>query len=146
MTGDSDLRATAYHEAGHAVVAWSLGLEVQSINIRADDAGGGADIRNADHLQLVDQVAVIVAGSEAEDIFDYRAHELANLGDLGMLVELLEEMSEEEAALLRSEGHARARDLLIDHKAKVIRLAERLVEVHRIDAPEFLRLMSQLPV
>jgi ATP-dependent Zn protease len=70
MTDDSDLRASAYQKVGHAIVAWSLGLEVQSISIRADDVDGGAAIGEADHLPLVDQIALTVAGHEAEHVFD----------------------------------------------------------------------------
>ena len=47
---ETNLDGTAYYEAGRAIVAWSLGLEVQSIRIHADDAGGGAVIGSADHL------------------------------------------------------------------------------------------------
>ena len=32
-------RGVAFHEAGHAIVAWSLGLNVEKIEIRND--GGG---------------------------------------------------------------------------------------------------------
>jgi hypothetical protein len=38
---NTDLLPTAYHEAGHAVVAWCLGLELQSINIRPGNERAG---------------------------------------------------------------------------------------------------------
>jgi ATP-dependent Zn protease len=37
-------RGTAYHEAGHAVVAWSLGLPIGAVSVSDDDASGGTQI------------------------------------------------------------------------------------------------------
>jgi ATP-dependent Zn protease len=139
---NTDLLPTAYHEAGHAVVAWCLGLEVQSINIRLDDASGSAVIGRAEHLALVDQIAVTVAGAKAEHIFQQETHELGIYGDMGMLVTLLDEIPEPEARQLRQDGYRRAHELLVAHKDKVTRLAQRLVEVQFVDAAGFLRLMS----
>ena len=63
-------RGTAYHEAGHAVVAWALGLPVRTIRVRVDYAGGDAEIGPADHLSLIEQVAICSAGSAAEEVFE----------------------------------------------------------------------------
>jgi hypothetical protein len=43
-----DQMGAAYHEAGHAVVAWALGLNVGrlAIAIGGDDAKGSADIEH----------------------------------------------------------------------------------------------------
>jgi hypothetical protein len=142
MTDDSDLRATAYREAGRAIVAWSLGLEVQSIGISADDKGAGADIGTADHLPLIDQIALTVAGHETEHVFDSPANGGANFDDLRKLIELLRPVPERQSAMLRSQGRDRARQRLVAHWAKVIRLAECLVDVHHVEAAEFKRLIS----
>jgi Peptidase M50B-like len=65
-------RGTAYHEAGHAIVAWSFGLQVGTIHVQADDASGDALIGPTDHLTLVEQIAVCAAGYTAENVFDHR--------------------------------------------------------------------------
>jgi hypothetical protein len=70
-------RSTAYHEAGHAVVAFALGLLVGTIRVRADDAGGTTEIEPADHLTLIDQIALCHAGTAAEQLFDCRSHDWA---------------------------------------------------------------------
>jgi hypothetical protein len=67
-------RGTAYHEAGHAVVAWSFGLQVGTISVLADDASGSTQIAPAGHLGLVEQIAVCAAGYTAEKTFDYPTH------------------------------------------------------------------------
>jgi ATP-dependent Zn protease len=62
----SDYRiSTAYHEAGHAVVAWALGLPVAEVAIGkdGDDSAGRTNIEGTDdHLPLFDRVVVYLAG------------------------------------------------------------------------------------
>jgi ATP-dependent Zn protease len=138
-------RGTSYHEAGHAVVAWSLGLHVEAISVRSEDAGGGAKISNADHLSLTEQIAVQYAGYAAERVFECPAHELASMMDMNKIREILEGNGipeGEEALSYRSKGYERARSLLEINRDKVIKLAERLVECGHISADEFLRLMN----
>ena len=102
-------RATSYHEAGHAGVAWSLGLQVGTIHVKKEDAGGGADIEFADHLSLVDQIAVCAAGYAAECTFGVENHDLASFTDQMKIADILEAhgVSEEEQG--RRGGHAAAR-------------------------------------
>lgn len=138
-------RATAYHEAGHAIVAWSLGLPVGTIRIRADDADGSTDIGPADHLSPSEQVAVCCAGSAAEDMFDCETHELASFNDNVKIMELIEDhrISEQERGpALRAEGYRCARSHLEKHRSKVVKLAEQIVECGQVDAIAFLQLME----
>ena len=58
------LRGAAFHEAGHVVVARALGLTVGTIEI-GEDGSGKAEISSAEHLPLVDQIALCVAGISA---------------------------------------------------------------------------------
>jgi hypothetical protein len=63
---DDDLRGMAFHEAGHAVVAWSLNLRVESIYIREIGAGNSATKTDPpDRLPFMDQLATLAAGLEA---------------------------------------------------------------------------------
>jgi hypothetical protein len=80
QTTHENLRDAAYHEAGHVVVAQFLGLTVREVEIE-EDGSGRADIRHAAHLPLVDQIALCVAGIEAQELFNCPLHQHAALGD-----------------------------------------------------------------
>ena len=59
-----DRRGTAYHEAGHIVVAWALGLKVgaSAIGINGDNSAGKTDIEHHKPLSLIDKIAICAAG------------------------------------------------------------------------------------
>ena len=65
QTIDENLRDAAYHEAGHVLVA-RFGVTVREVEI-GEDGSGGANISSAEYLPLVDQIAVCVAGIEAQE-------------------------------------------------------------------------------
>lgn len=138
-------RGTAYHEAGHAVVAWSLGLQVRGVRVSDEDASGGAEIGGADRLSLVDHISLCAAGYAAERVFDCRTHELAGFNDRLKIMELITrsgKSEEEYGPALRDEGYERARELLVRHERKVNQLAGQLVEHGYVDAADFLHMMA----
>jgi hypothetical protein len=125
------------------VVAWNLGLTVggAEIAIGGDDAKGIAEIQNADHADLVDQLAICAAGLEAQKLFNAPTHEGAGWGDYGKMVELLGELDEEEQLRMMHQGHSRASDLVSTHRAKVEQLALTLFDKKRLGADEIARLL-----
>ena len=138
-------RGTAYHEAGHAVVAWSLGLQVGSIRLSDDDASGCTEIDGADRLLLVDQISVLSAGYAAERVFNCLAHEQAGLQDRAKILQLITssgKSEKEQGRALRDQGYERASAHLIKHEGNVIRLAHHLIEHGSVDASGFLHLMA----
>jgi hypothetical protein len=131
---DDGLRGVAYHEAGHAVVALALGLRVARVEIFHEDYSGATDIALADHLSLVDRIAVCVAGMNAGEMFNAPAsHEYASIGDHGRVIELLGDMAEAEGDVLRDNGHQRAWDLLKAHAPSVEDIAAQLLAHRKID-------------
>jgi ATP-dependent Zn protease len=64
-------RGAAIHEAGHAVVAWALGLRVRrlEIAIAGDMSAGEVDIEEKQSMSLVDRIALCAAGGDAQDLF-----------------------------------------------------------------------------
>jgi ATP-dependent Zn protease len=140
------LRGMAYHEAGHAVVAWSFGLEVGEIHIREIGAGnGGAQIGCADHLPLVDQLASLAAGKEAERFFKSPLPDHASDCDRVMAIDLVLKLhvglASDEIEPHLSAGHARARERLDEHQHRVTRLADRLFQDRHVSASTFEGLM-----
>lgn len=76
MTKESH-RGTAYHEAGHAVVAWALGVRVAKVEIGPADRGypGGTHTYPPEEaLSLRDQLAILLGGKAAEFLFDAPTH------------------------------------------------------------------------
>jgi ATP-dependent Zn protease len=144
---DDYLRGMAFHEAGHAVVAWLLNLRVESIYIREIGAGN-SETKTAppNHLTLMHQLATLAAGLEAGWAFNCPLPEQAGYRDRLMAITLVLEHYEglawDEIQSHLAAGHARARELLLEHSDRVIRVAEHLRDVRQVDAAEFLGLMS----
>lgn len=141
---DRSRRGAAYHEAGHAVVAFALGLAVTRMEIGTDgkDGNGEVDVQDDEHLPLLDRLALCVAGLEAQEVFKAPTHDLAGFGDHVKVMNLLEDIDEDEGLQLRMDAHQRAHDLLLLHEAKVHRAAEALLKHTRIGADDARRLLD----
>jgi ATP-dependent Zn protease len=140
-----DRYAAAYGQAGHAVVAWCLGLCVQEIGILDDenDEAGTIDFACSSHLPLIDRIAVCLAGLEARDLVKLPAYQLAEMSGIPKAIDILSEgLSETQIKSLRDAGHRRARYLLSVHRNKVDRLAAHLIQCGKIDASELMELLN----
>jgi len=132
QTVHENLRDAAHHEAGHVVVARFLGLTIRKIEIE-EDGSGRADISYGDHLPLVDQIAVCVAGIEAQELFNCPMHEHAALGDYERMRGLLSGLSDAESYEYRQAGYLRALQILKSRLLEIEALADRLLQQRRID-------------
>jgi hypothetical protein len=99
------------HEAGRAVVAFSLGVRVVAVSVsftEKDGWKGDTKTEGTDHLLWKDQIALRIAGKAAEEFFDCPEELWASLHDLGEIASLLDRMgmSEEREARM-AEGKAR---------------------------------------
>jgi hypothetical protein len=141
-----DRQGAAYHEAGHAVVTWALGVAVGKITVgvSGDEAKGGTDIATAQgHLSGIDRLAISFAGIEAQDVFQRPTHELAGFSDVAKAMELIGyDVPEDERRHLFDAGHRRARELILLHESKISRLATSLVQQGTIEPTEFIALMK----
>jgi hypothetical protein len=116
------------HEAGHAVVAYSLGLSVDAARVRMDDASGGTDNCCCSALlPFIDQLAVVLAGAESEVLFKKPSHRWASAKDHAKIIRLLTGISEEQGDILRAAGRKRAQELLTTYEHAAVRVAERLI-------------------
>ena len=133
QTIHENLRDAAYHEAGHIVVARFLGLTVREVEIE-EDGSGRADISSAEHLPLVDQIAVSVAGIEAQELFNCPMHDHAALGDYLKVRELMAGLTDAESYECRQAGYLRALQILKSRLPEIERLAHQLFQQRRIAA------------
>src|SRR3712207_3502612 len=104
-------RRTAYHEAGHAVVGWALGLKVGWVRI-IDDSNGKADVAIPDDLSLVDQIAVAMGGEYGAECSGVEVlHDVETLGDEAHVLNLTQQAFPDDEAFgdaLRRAGRDRA--------------------------------------
>jgi hypothetical protein len=133
QTIHENLRDAAYHEAGHVIVARFLGLTVREVRIE-EDGSGRADISSAEHLPLVDQIAVCVAGIEAQELFNCPMHDHAALGDYLKVRELMSGLTDAESYEHRQAGYLRALQILKSRLPEVESLAHQLFQQRRIAA------------
>jgi hypothetical protein len=133
QTTNDDLRGAAYHEAGHVMVARFLGLTIGKIEIE-EDGSGRADTSSAEHLPLIDQVALCVAGMEAQALFNCPTQERVAFSDYGKVCKLVAGLTEEESREIRNSAYLRALEILKGRLPEVQRLAERLIKQRCIDA------------
>jgi ATP-dependent Zn protease len=63
----AEMLSTAYHEAGHAVIALEMSMHVDSTTIRAHRRGGGTTWIDHSEAHLLDRTTVRFAGIAAEE-------------------------------------------------------------------------------
>ena len=124
---DEDLRCAAFHEAGHAVVARFFGLPVGDHIELAEDGSGKTNVGPADHLPLIDQITVRIAGVAAQDLFGFSRPE-AGRADHTKIIGLVEWLTEAESLKLRNAAYARAREIIKNQKLEVEWLGELLIK------------------
>ena len=139
-------RSTAIHEAGHVVVAWALDLPVGSMRIgcNGDDTADRSEIdESARQLSLIDRIALRIAGVQAQLLFGCEStHRHAGASDFGKIIEMLDDLSEEEADTIRSKGYDRAAELLVCRRPLIERIAERLAISGKLEQDEVLDLLK----
>jgi hypothetical protein len=110
MRDEDDMRwAAAVHEAGHVVVAWALGLQVQAISV-TDKGEGRSEIESAARCPLCQQIAVAEAGMIAADLLSAPTWPQAGMTDAVKVMELLERHAA--PSCKSAEGHTYARQIL----------------------------------
>jgi len=129
-----NLRDAAYHEAGHVLVARFLGLTVKKVEVK-EDGSGRAEINSAERLPLVDQIAVCVAGIEAQELFNCPMHQHAALGDYLKIRELITGLTDAESYEYRQAGYLRALEILKSRLPEIEELAHQLFTQRRVELP-----------
>ena len=187
---EHERKMTAYHEAGHALVAhfskYSDPVHRISIVSRGMALGFTLTPPEKDKVQvtkseLIDEIAVLLGGRAAEKlIFNEltagassdidRATRIARamvmdygMSDLGAMAlspqyetsnysrayaepttisDRLQEKVDDEVSKFLKQGEQRALELITEHKDKLDKVSERLLEIETIDSDEFVELMG----
>jgi len=141
------LEANAYDEAGHAIVDGRLVGACSKFKIRDDRPGEHAQTEVPEDLRLIDRVAILNAGHEAEVVFGHFLPDWASSGDRTDTLNLLSaneirEIPEIEGWI--ADGCAHARKVLRKHEREVHALAARLMECRRMAGDEFKRFVDTI--
>ena len=139
------LEANAYDEAGHAIVDGRLVGACSKFKIRDDRPGEHAQTEVPEDLRLIDRVAILNAGHEAEVVFGHFLPDWASSGDRTDTLNLLSaneirEIPEIEGWI--ADGCAHARKVLRKHERET--LAARLMECRRMAGDEFKRFVDTI--
>jgi ATP-dependent Zn protease len=127
-------RSLSYHEAGHAVVAWSLGFRVSKVSIGMDGNDGPVTELDAVLPPRPSQALIINRGGmAAEDLFDALTSSRARLTNRYQADhEILKRLKRKKCEAKRDAYH-RARKLLEANKEQAIKVAEYFIEHRKID-------------
>jgi len=153
----SELTATAYHEAGHAVMATILGRNIQKVTIKPGniqtggirlgqcELGGGRRRSSSDVLE--DEVLILLAGMVAEAKFTGRYCKLGASQDLRHASMLLQDRggNENQVERLRRRILDKAEHLLSEsaHTEAIIHVAKELVQRTTISGRTVRHVVSQ---
>jgi hypothetical protein len=136
------------HEAGHAIVAESVGIPIEAIHVTfTEEKGwyGYNESKESDcHLPFTDRITILIAGKTAEEVFERPAHDKAWGDDAGKIALLLlnNEIPETEHCTQINNAKERARPILESQRQKVLDLTDWLFRHGNIYRSEFLRLMD----
>ena len=129
----------AYHEAGHAVVAWAMGYRVHSAHVKAE---GGCECVCADPVEGEGKFILCFAGPAAQR--KHGTYETWHGGhDLARAVEIGDRFSVSDDRV--SKLIDRAHELVAEHWPSVGRVAEALIERGALDAVEIEALLGPTP-
>ena len=137
---------TAYHEAGHAIVAYALGLRVGGIHINEHDEGGGAAVSDwVTSRSFVEQAALRLAGMKAQTLWAKPSTLPLGGSDREEFLNQCRGLSDACRDEIEIRGFERAGEKLQTYEGKVKAVAEHLIEHGQMTEDEFEALMMARP-
>ena len=134
---------TAYHEAGHAIVAYALGLRVGDIHINEHDEGGGTEVCQCDASRsFIEQAALRLAGIKAQTLWKKPSTLPLGQKDQEKLLHQGRGLSDACREEIRMRGFELAGEKLERYEGKVKAVAEHLIEHGRMTESEFDAMMA----
>jgi hypothetical protein len=147
MTSTTDQQSSAYHEAGHVVAAWTLGLEIGRVELIDDHGKGRAEI--ALSSSPLENARVAIAGAACQEAFGFPCpHELAWVSDYGKASEFVGVQYPDDPERQGDEIRKIELDLLTffqrqDIRHAAISLAERLCESVLLTSGEIVTMLAE---
>ena len=137
---------TAYHEAGHAIVAYALGLRVGGIHINEHDEGGGAAVSDwVMSRSFVEQAALRLAGMKAQTLWAKPSTLPLGGSDREEFLNQCRGLSDACRDEIEIRGFELAGEKLQTYEGKVKAVAEHLIEHGQMTEGEFEALMMARP-
>jgi hypothetical protein len=127
---------TAYHEAGHALVALHYGLMVMRVWIAANGDGGTDYIGGDAHLPLHTRFVLRLAGSAATQHFNVPIEDSAPRGDYVEIINLTPDMTEQERGPFITTARAHAAQIIARNAKEIVRLAALVAEKRSVALSE----------
>jgi hypothetical protein len=140
------VRGAAFHEAGHAVIAWHLGLDIAEVWVDSESCAGKASIEHA--ASAHDDALITLAGHHASVIFASESTlELAPINDMARLMNLLDDNAPDDEAKqeqIRCSLYRQLDELFADPGIRnaTTAVAEALLISSRLSGPQFSALVS----
>jgi hypothetical protein len=134
-------RGAAYHEAGHAVVAWEVCCKVLAIHVNDEGNGRTETECHYGRMSFRDRIALCCAGEVAQAMVDAQTHAMAVADDWGLLDPLLRGLPDDTKKELREAGKLRAHEVLKQYCRNVDRVAAYLMTHDELDGSTFIRLL-----
>jgi hypothetical protein len=140
MPTDEDfLFAAAVHEVGHAIVAWELGLQVESLVVgQRRDGSGESRLGDPPDLSIEDRVVILQGGGVAvHEVLKVRTHDKQSHADQAKIAALLIDYPEAERDRLPVEARDRALQILRNDRRALERIAKKLKSAGTMDGASF---------
>lgn len=138
--GDTERNRAAVHEAGHALIAASRGLDVAVIELHGSDGGGGMRLREMP--SALDRVGILYGGPFAEKVVFGRWISTVTPPELDELVlahSLCRQIGINNTVGIRDQVEAYLRD----HRVRLELIAAHLLEADTVQGAELEGLLRQ---
>lgn len=135
MNEDKIIKATAYHEAGHALAAYRFNHDIGPVSIVPENDVAGicrSEGEWADGSKDIEQIIVLYAGYASESKYNENANKLRSSSDDEKAAYLLEWTNETETNL-----RAKAKKIIDDNWIIIEAIAERLFMDKTLEADEW---------
>lgn len=154
---DEQIIIGAHHEAGHALTAYIVGWSINSITVEIEgdllikgitNYNYGNDYVNTNWTNIKRRIMCLLGGPIAQTLYENCSHiDLDTLGHDGKLLnDILNSMDSGIRAQVNIQELIKNVATILnmnDHKEALLKIAQRLIDVHELSKEEFMELMTK---